>query len=72
MSFESRRDRDAMSREKEAGRRRARAAVITLGAVSVVAFVAPGVAPFTWILLVPIGRLLPRIMRAKETTKPDI
>ena len=37
-----------------------------------VAFVAPGVAPFTWILLVPIGRLLPRIMRAKETTKPDI
>jgi uncharacterized membrane protein len=37
-----------------------------------VAFVAPGVAPFTWILLVPIGRLLPRIMRAKETAKPDI
>jgi uncharacterized membrane protein len=37
-----------------------------------VAFVAPGVAPFTWILLVPIGRLLPRIMRAKETPKPDI
>jgi uncharacterized membrane protein len=36
-----------------------------------VAFVAPGVAPFTWILLVPIGRLLPRIMRAKETPKPD-
>jgi hypothetical protein len=32
-----------------------------------VAFVAPGVAPFTWILLVPIGRLLPRIMRVKET-----
>ena len=30
-----------------------------------VAFVAPGVAPFTWILLVPIGRILPRIMRAK-------
>ena len=30
-----------------------------------VAFVAPGVAPFTWILLVPIGRVLPRIMRAK-------
>jgi hypothetical protein len=30
-----------------------------------VAFIAPGVAPFTWILLVPIGRLLPRIMRAK-------
>jgi uncharacterized membrane protein len=36
-----------------------------------VAFVAPGVAPFTWILLVPIGRLLPRIMRVKETSKPD-
>jgi uncharacterized membrane protein len=30
-----------------------------------VAFAAPGVAPFTWILLVPIGRILPRIMRAK-------
>ena len=43
MSFESRRDRDAMSREKEAGRRRARAAVITLGAVGVVALVASGV-----------------------------
>ena len=30
-----------------------------------VAFIAPGVAPFTWILLVPIGRILPRIVRAK-------
>jgi uncharacterized membrane protein len=30
-----------------------------------VAFAAPGVAPFTWILLLPIGRILPRIMRAK-------
>ena len=30
-----------------------------------VAFIAPGVAPFTWILLVPIARILPRIMRAK-------
>src|SRR5262252_8748306 len=30
-----------------------------------VAFIAPGFAPFTWILLVPIGRILPRIMRAK-------
>jgi uncharacterized membrane protein len=30
-----------------------------------VAFIAPGVAPFTWILLVPIGRILPRIMRPK-------
>jgi uncharacterized membrane protein len=30
-----------------------------------VAFVAPGVAPFTWILLLPIGRVLPRIMRPK-------
>jgi uncharacterized membrane protein len=30
-----------------------------------VAFAAPGVAPFTWILLVPIGRILPRIMRTK-------
>jgi uncharacterized membrane protein len=30
-----------------------------------VAFVAPGVAPFTWILLLPIGRIVPRIMRAK-------
>ena len=30
-----------------------------------VAFIAPGVAPFTWILLVPIGRILPRLMRPK-------
>jgi uncharacterized membrane protein len=30
-----------------------------------VAFINPGVAPFTWILLVPIARILPRIMRAK-------
>ena len=30
-----------------------------------VAFIAPGFAPFTWILLVPIGRILPRIMRAQ-------
>ena len=30
-----------------------------------VAFVAPGLAPFTWILLVPIGRILPRVMRAE-------
>ena len=30
-----------------------------------VAFIAPGVAPFTWILLVPIGRILPRVMRGK-------
>src|SRR5215468_487293 len=30
-----------------------------------VAFIAPSVAPFTWILLVPIGRILPRVMRAK-------
>jgi uncharacterized membrane protein len=36
-----------------------------------VAFIAPGVAPFTWILLVPIGRLLPRIMRAKMTSGAD-
>jgi uncharacterized membrane protein len=36
-----------------------------------VAFVAPGVAPFTWILLVPIGRILPRIMRAKANGGPD-
>lgn len=36
-----------------------------------VAFVAPGIAPFTWILLVPIGRLLPRIMRAKVTNEVD-
>jgi TMEM175 potassium channel family protein len=32
-----------------------------------VAFIAPGVAPFTWILLLPIGRLLPRIMRLRKT-----
>ena len=32
-----------------------------------VAFIAPGLAPFTWILLVPIGRILPRIMRPKAT-----
>jgi uncharacterized membrane protein len=31
-----------------------------------VAFAAPGVAPFTWILLLPIGRLLPRVMRVKD------
>ena len=30
-----------------------------------VAFISPGVAPFTWILLVPIARILPRIMRGK-------
>jgi len=30
-----------------------------------VAFIDSGLAPFTWILLVPIGRILPRIMRAK-------
>jgi uncharacterized membrane protein len=30
-----------------------------------VAFIAPGLAPFTWILLVPIGRILPRVMRPK-------
>jgi uncharacterized membrane protein len=32
-----------------------------------VAFFAPGVAPFTWILLLPIGRVLARIMRVKKT-----
>jgi uncharacterized membrane protein len=36
-----------------------------------VAIIAPGVAPFTWILLVPIGRLVPRIMRAKMTSGAD-
>jgi hypothetical protein len=36
-----------------------------------VAFLAPGIAPFTWILLVPIGRILPRIMRAKMTSGAD-
>jgi uncharacterized membrane protein len=36
-----------------------------------VAFIAPGVAPFTWILLLPIGRLLPRIMRVKPTPGAD-
>jgi len=46
-------------------------APVVFGLSIPVAFVAPGVAPFTWILLVPIGRLLPRIMRAKETPKPD-
>jgi TMEM175 potassium channel family protein len=35
-----------------------------------VAFIAPGVAPFTWILLVPIGRILPRIMRPKAKGGP--
>ena len=30
-----------------------------------VAFIAPGFAPFTWFLLVPIARILPRILRAK-------
>ena len=32
-----------------------------------VAFIAPGFAPFTWILLVPIGRIVSRIMRVKGT-----
>ena len=36
-----------------------------------VAFIAPGVAPFTWILLVPIGRILPRIMRPKMPSGAD-
>jgi uncharacterized membrane protein len=36
-----------------------------------VAFIAPGVAPFTWILLLPIGRLVPRIMRAKTANEAD-
>jgi uncharacterized membrane protein len=36
-----------------------------------VAFVAPGIAPFTWILLVPIGRLLPRIMGRKAASGTD-
>jgi uncharacterized membrane protein len=35
-----------------------------------VAFVAPGVAPFTWILLVPIGRVLSRIARVKSVPGP--
>jgi len=30
-----------------------------------VAFINPGVAPFTWILLVPIARILPRVMRGE-------
>jgi len=38
---------------------------IVFGLSIPVAFAAPGFAPFTWILLVPIGRLLPRMMRAK-------
>jgi uncharacterized membrane protein len=36
-----------------------------------VAFAAPGLAPFTWILLVPIGRILPRLMRVKENGGAD-
>jgi uncharacterized membrane protein len=36
-----------------------------------VAFIAPGVAPFTWILLVPIGRILPRLMRPKMSYGAD-
>jgi uncharacterized membrane protein len=36
-----------------------------------VAFIAPGVAPFTWILLVPIGRILPRLMRPKMSSGAD-
>lgn len=35
-----------------------------------VAFAAPGLAPFTWILLVPIGRILPRVIRVKENGGP--
>jgi uncharacterized membrane protein len=30
-----------------------------------VAFAAPALAPFTWFLLLPIGRILPRMMRGK-------
>ncbi|HXZ76166.1 MAG TPA: TMEM175 family protein, partial [Streptosporangiaceae bacterium] len=33
-----------------------------------VAFAAPAVAPFTWILLLPIGRVLRRTVRAKATS----
>jgi|SRR5262245_4234123 len=36
-----------------------------------VALAAPGVAPFTWILLVPIGGLLRRVMRAKNDLRAD-
>jgi TMEM175 potassium channel family protein len=36
-----------------------------------VAFVAPGVAPFTWILLVPIGRVVRRITRVKDPPRAD-
>jgi uncharacterized membrane protein len=44
---------------------------IVFGLSIPVAFIAPGVAPFTWILLLPIGRILPRIMRAKVLSKAD-
>jgi uncharacterized membrane protein len=38
---------------------------IVFGLSIPVAFFAPGVAPFTWILLLPIGRIVPRLMRRK-------
>ena len=41
---------------------------IVFGLSIPVAFAAPGWAPFTWILLLPIGRILPRIMRANGVT----
>jgi uncharacterized membrane protein len=44
---------------------------IVFGLSIPVAFFAPGVAPFTWILLLPIGRILPRIMRAKVISRAD-
>jgi uncharacterized membrane protein len=44
---------------------------IVFGLSIPVAFLAPGVAPFTWILLLPIGRILPRIMRAKVISEAD-
>jgi uncharacterized membrane protein len=39
---------------------------IVFGLSIPVAFAAPGLAPFTWILLVPIGRILPRLLRVKD------
>jgi uncharacterized membrane protein len=38
---------------------------IVFGLSIPVAFADPGLAPFTWILLVPIGRILPRVLRVK-------
>jgi len=43
---------------------------IVFGLSIPVAFANPGLAPFTWFLLVPIGRIVPRLMRVKGDGPP--